>query len=321
MGMNNGTGAPSSFAMKAFPRPNGGVLLPQHDRRAAADGLCMYTASKPLPMAAQRLAFWLLKGVGTPALPGRSVSWEPPFPPGVWAALTADWTRVAGPFDAVAVYQRRQAERTGMTLLLTSADGPRAVVKVRDSESGLATEQQALRTLEQRKPVTFRSPRPLGLGKVDGVCHWSAQSAVFTRPHSPATHPERELFDEVPELLSPLFTTADARLAPAHNDLTIWNLRRDHRGALWLFDWEDCGLAPVGADETYFHTSLAGIRGRAMPPGLPAEAIMHWRRIVGARTATSAADKALAARMLEALHEADEKTAPPRGVTGPDGGL
>ena len=108
----------------------------------------------------------------------------------------------------------------------------------------------------------------------------------------------RELFEEIPDLLSSLFETADPQVAPAHNDLTIWNLRQDNRGTMWLFDWEDCGLAPLGADETYFRTSLAGVRGRPMPEGLPAEAIRHWRRIVAARTTTSAADKALRNQML-----------------------
>jgi hypothetical protein len=168
-------------------------------------------------------------------------------------------------------------------------------------------EQEALIALERRGPVTFRAPRALGMGSVDGGGTWSAQSAVFTRPHSPATNPKRELFEEIPELLSSLFGTTDPQAAPAHNDLTIWNLRRDNRGTIWLFDWEDCGVAPMGADETYFRTSLAGVRGRPMPKGLPTEAIMHWRRIVGARTTTSAADRDLRSQMLRALDEAESK--------------
>lgn len=305
MEMSIGIETPDISLMKAFPRPQGGVLLPQDNRRAAADGLCLYTASKPLPIAVQRLAFWLVRGAGTRVLPGRATPWEPPFPADVWATLTNAWAQAVGRFDAVAVYSRRQSERTGMTLLLTSAAGPRAVVKIRDDVTGLAAEQEALTALEKSGPVTFQAPRALGLGSIDGGGHWSAQSAVFTRPHSPATNPKRELFEEIPELLSSLFGTADPQAAPAHNDLTIWNLRRDNRGTLWLFDWEDCGLAPLGSDETYFRTSLAGVRGRPMPEGLPVEAIRHWRRIVAARTTTSAADKALRNQMLRALDEAD----------------
>ena len=175
--MSIGIETPELFDMKAFPRSRGGVLLPQHNRRAAADGLCLYTASKPFPIAVQRLAFWLVRGAGTRVLPGRAIPWEPPFPPSVWATLTDVWAQAVGPFDAVAVYSRRQSERTGLTLLLTSADGPRAVVKIRDDVTGLAMEQEALTALERRGPVTFRAPRALGMGSVDGGGHWSAQSA------------------------------------------------------------------------------------------------------------------------------------------------
>ena len=101
MEMSNGIEAPDLFLMKAFPRPQGGVLLPQDNRRAAADGLCLYTASKPFPIAVQRLAFWLVRGAGTRVLPGRAIPWEPPFPAGVWATLTDAWAQAVGRFEAI----------------------------------------------------------------------------------------------------------------------------------------------------------------------------------------------------------------------------
>ena len=50
-------------------------------------------------------------------------------------------------------------------------------------------------------------------------------------------------------------------MAAAHGDVAPWNLRRDHRGQIWLIDWEDVGFAPHGADAGYLSLTAAALRG------------------------------------------------------------
>lgn len=279
------------------------MLLPAGDRGAAAAGLCMYTASKPVALLVQEIAFWAVRAAGPRVLPGRRLQWRPPMSSDEWAGLLSDWGEALGPFDHSALYQRRQAHRTGLTLVLCRSGRPRAIVKVRDEPEGLLEEQRALARFQTARPRTFRVPEPLGGGHL-GRWHWTAQSAVFRRPHRPVLAPDPRMFDEIRDTLDELFAPKEGTVA-SHNDLTPWNLRREPRGAVWLFDWEDAGPAPLRSDETYFHTALAGIRRTVMPVGLPTRTVAYWHEIVAQRLETSSADDAvLARRMLRALDEA-----------------
>lgn len=263
----------------------------------------MYTASKPAALLTQQLAFWAVRIAGARAWPGSRLEWRPPIPAADWAELQEEWRAVLGPFDRSAVYQRRQSDRTGLTMVLCQRGRPLAIVKVRDAAEGLLEEQRALARLQTVDLRTFRAPEPRGAGTV-GRWHWTAQSVVFRRPHRPVLAPDPRLFEEVSDALRDLFEPRDHQVA-GHNDLTPWNLRREPRGAVWLFDWEDVGLGPVRSDETYFHAARAGIRRTAMPVGLPVETVEHWQSIVEKRLETASTDDAaLAHRMLRALHEA-----------------
>jgi hypothetical protein len=212
----------------------------------------------------------------------------------------AEWTAATGPIDQLAVYRRRQHDRSGVTLLLTRSGAPTAVVKLRDEPGTLQQEQRALRAIEAGRPTTFHAPRPFGSGQI-GAWWWSAQQAVFRRPHRPVLRPDPALFDEVREVLAELVTPTAAGRWAAHRDLTPWNLRRDAAGRVWLFDWEDVGEAPAGTDRVYFSASATALGAGPPPSDLPAEAIGYCRDLIRARSVTTRSDAELAAGMLTAL--------------------
>lgn len=290
----------NGMLMKAFPPGHRGVLVPMGDRRTAAAGICLYTASKPWVVLGQRAARFVIRRAGGHVLPGRVQWWSPPCSYEEWVHITRQWRDAVGAFDGLACYQRRQHTRAGLTLLLTAAGRPKAVVKLRDDGDGLAREQQALQAIQGSAPRSFHAPRALGLGVVGGAWHWSAQTAVFTRPHRPILDAPAQLFEEVSGSLGYLASSAPDQ-CPAHNDLTPWNLRQDSRGEVWLFDWEDCGSATQGSDRTYFAACARALGGPPMPADLPVAAIDHWRAVLTSRSVDNAADAALGRRLLRAL--------------------
>ena len=286
--------------MKAFPPGRRGVLLPLDDRRTAALGICMYTASKPWVIALQVSAYWFSRALGPRLLPGRTEPWCPPAADEDWRDLIAAWTTATGRIDRLAVYQRRQHDRSGVTLLLTRDGGPTAVVKLRDEAGTLDQEQRALRAIETARPATFHAPRPLGGGRV-GPWWWSAQQAVFRRPHRPVLRCDPALFDEVHHILAEVVRPVGAGFQAAHGDLTPWNLRRDAGGQTWLFDWEDIVAAPPDTDRAYFAASAAALGAGPPPSGLPPAAVAYCRDLIRARSVTTRADAVLADGMLAAL--------------------
>ena len=295
-------GSPVSFRVKNFPPGRRGVLLPLSNRRAAALGVCLLTVSKPRPLILQHLAFWAVRLLGARTLPGSSTLWSPPTTVDEWSSLDSAWRGVVGHFDAISAYRRRQVERGGVTALLTRGSHPVAVVKLRTEARTLEREQRALEAVRETAPKSFRSPSPLGSGAVGGL-YWSAQSAVFTRPHRPSYDASDRLFDDVGRVLASAAPDEDGECL-AHNDVTPWNLRLDHRGQLWLFDWEDWGAAPTAADRTYYAAARTALTGQAMPALLPESALSHWEKVLVARNAQTDADVALRGDMLAALRAA-----------------
>jgi hypothetical protein len=286
--------------MKAFPTGRRGVLLPCDDRRTAALGICLYTASKSWVIALQVAAYWVVRLLGARVLPGRAEPWAPPCPPDEWEALVAAWQAVLGPIDGMALYQRRQHDRSGLTLLVTRSGSPVAVIKLRDLADGLEREQSALAAVQAARPSTFRAPRPLGHGS-SGRWQWSAQESVFRQPHRPVLVADAILFDEVSAALTDVVGPLEGEGRPAHRDLTPWNLRSDSRGSVWLYDWEDAGPAPYDADRAYFSASAAALGGTGGASDLPTEAIDYCVRLIDSRSVTNRADAVLAARMKAAL--------------------
>lgn len=294
---------PGAAYMKSFPGNKHGVLLPTNDRETAALGVCMYTACRPSVLLAQRAAFLAVRRFGTKILPTRAKPVELPADPGGRAELLSAWNELLGPIDNIALYQRRQAHRSGLTMLVTRRAEPVAIIKLRHSPHPLRREQEALQMLEAAQPRSFRSPRPLGSG-LAGRWHWSAQEVVFNRPHRPAMEAPAGLFDEVSSLLSTLEPSPDGAV-PAHRDLTPWNLRRDHHGQIWLFDWEEWGAAPPDADRVYFSVSSRALGGPPVPAGLAREAIAYHRVIMAERMRIAERGVTLPGQIMAALDQAE----------------
>ena len=290
------------WAMKAFPLQGHGVLLPAHDRQAAALGICMYTACKPWVVSLQRAAHRVVRRTGTWFLPARTVPVTLPVTPEEATDLVEQWERLLGPIDAVALYRRRQVTRTGLTMVAVAGGRPRAVIKLRDEGSGLACEQEALAAVAAAEVETFRAPRPLGHGSA-GAWRWSAQESVFTAPHRPVLTAPSDLFEEVRRALTGL-ATCDDGFELSHRDLTPWNLRRDDEGQVWLFDWEDCGPSPHDGDRTYFSISSRAVGGPRVPSDLPPEAVRYYRTIIEERRRHRTPGVTLPDRLLSALDEA-----------------
>ncbi|WP_340536687.1 hypothetical protein [Nocardioides sp. GXZ039] len=291
--------------VKRFPPNDNGVLVSMRDRRSAALGVCLYTASSPRALAIQRAAYWAVRAAGARVLPGSSSPLDLPGDDATWSELLEQWRSAIGRVEHVAVYRRRQRHRVGLTMVGLGAGRPLAVLKVRDEPAGLEREQQALAVLADRSPSTFSAPRPLGLGHA-GDWWWSAQQCVFERPHTPVLRAPEGLFEEVGALLEPLTVPLEPPgpgEAPAHHDLTPWNLRRDHRGRVWLFDWEDWRTAPAGADQTYFAACSRAVRGTPLPGPLAPAAVAHYRPVVEERMRQAEPGDVLDAAILAAFDE------------------
>lgn len=283
---------------KQFPPGRAGVLLPTASRRTAALGICMHTASRPFALRVQWATFRCTRLLGARVLPGPSKAWVPNIDG--WEELLSTWRRELGPFDGLAVYQRRQQSRTGLTFLLVNRGKPVAVTKLRDDVDSLHAEQRALDAVQRACVTTFRVPAPLGAATLDNGLAWSAQTAVFDAPHRPAFAAPVALFDEIGDALNSIVDRQPGQSA-AHRDLTPWNLRIDRRGQLWLFDWEDVGVAPLHADRCYFFATAHALKGTAIPADLPPAAVDHWSAVVTARRAESKADSSLRDAILSAL--------------------
>lgn len=298
------------WAMKTFPFRGHGVLLPRQHKQAAALGICLYTACKPWVVSLQTAAHLLVRRTGTWFLPGSSVPFALPGTVEEVGELVDQWERLLGRIDAVALYRRRQASRTGLTMVAVRGGAPLAVIKLRDEGAGLIREQDALAAVAAAGVTTFRAPPPLGHGSA-GRWHWSAQGNVFTAPHRPVLSAPVELFDEVRCALGTLVAFDDG-LEPSHRDLTPWNLRRDTDGQVWLFDWEDWGPSPRGGDRTYFSISSRAVGGPTVPSDLPPEAVSYYRAIVEERHRNRTPGVTLPDRLLTALDEAGQ----PRAAVG-----
>ncbi len=293
--MSEPTSKPLRQRSRRFPPTASGLLLPLHDRRGGALGLTMYTASRQRVIAAQRAAWCVTRLLGPRALPGpREV-----LQIDEWSELVDSWQATLGPVTSVAAYSRKD-NRTGTTMLTCREGRPVALVKVRSRMDALAREQALLSTLRDPLSPSIHVPRALGAGTTSTGLAWSAQEFVFTRPHRPVMELAATEHDRLAEGMRAAFEqlglrrtddpaddpTGDTGLdtVPAHRDLTPWNLRRDHRGAVWLFDWEDAGWAPPGADADYLALTRAALRGGAAPR-VSARNRAYWRGLLEQRVA------------------------------------
>lgn len=264
-----------------FPPGADVVLLPRDDRNCATLGLTLYTASGNAVLAAQWVAWLWLRTLGPRLLPGRDEVIDIPETTEISSQLGYG----AAGLDSVASFRRRDP-RSGLTYVATSPSNP-VLIKIRDAGGSLALEQDLLSAVHQLRPRTFDAPRPIAIGQLsDGRC-WSAQEMVFTAPHRACRRLPHDFEDELAAVLAtqPQLKSHDhPDWLPAHGDLSPWNLRIDHRGKLWLYDWEDAGAAPAGADRAYFEAALGVLGRRGMRPVSPGGAA-YWAEKVRQRLA------------------------------------
>ena len=295
--------APDTY--KIFPPGWNHLYIPTSSRRAALTGLTLYASCKPRAIAAQCLAWTLVAAFGPRILPGRNQAWLPPMPPELWAQLLARWRGDFGVFHSVAIYQRMQAQRTGLALLLIGARGPVAFLKVQHGERpGLATEALALRKLEAFHPRSFQAPTFLGRDVLDT---WSylAMTPLPPRLHRPPRDPPlREITEEISAALEglPQVAATPAHWRPMHGDLTPWNLRSFRAQGLAIVDWEEAAWGPPRADEALYRASARALRGSSTPRGgVDPETLDFWEKQICGRDAARPRDAQLSSALLDAL--------------------
>ncbi len=262
------------------------IQVPVPSRRAALAGLALYAPCRFRTLVAHH-AGWALVGVlGPRVLPSSRGTWQPPLAPDHWEAVCTTWRRELGSFDAVAVYERPQASRSGVSALLLDDGHPKAFVKLRQECARLELSERVLTALAAAPSAHFHAPEPLAGGTEDGW-EWLALSPMPLFPHRPPRHPPLgRIVEDLQDRLAPVLdgSGVPSHWRPMHGDLTPWNLRRVGPWALWLLDWEEVGWGPPRADEVYYAATgsvLLGSRPRAH--SADAEAVRFWRRRVGSR--------------------------------------
>jgi hypothetical protein len=262
------------------------IQVPVPSRRAALAGLALYAPCRLRTLVAHH-AGWALVGVlGPRVLPSTRGSWQPPLEAAHWEAVCEDWRRSIGPFDALAVYERPQASRSGVSALLLDDGHPRAFVKLRQESSRLEVSERALAALAAAPSRSFHAPAPIAAG-AQGDWEWLALSPMPLYPHRPARQPPlARIVADIQDRLAPVLdgSGVPSHWRPMHGDLTPWNLRRVGPWALWLLDWEEVGWGPPRADEVYYAATASVLLGSPREPS-PAdeEAVRFWRGRVGSR--------------------------------------
>ncbi len=276
-------------------------MVPLGTRRAALTGLSLYTACRPSAVAAQRAAWALVAVLGPRVLAGRRTGWDPPMSLDIWHELCTVWRSTLGHFDVAAIYQRRQASRSGVGALLMCRGNPVAFVKAHPKGSRIDVERHALACMADRPGSCFSTPVVLGHGRhLDW--DWLAVSPLPSGPHRPMRHaPLGRIIREVQAGLRPMLDPAGVPplWQPIHGDLTPWNLRQIRRGDLWLIDWEDCTWGPPDADEAYYQATVATVT-KTTPEACSEDAVQFWHARVRDRSSRDA-DKAFNVALTEVL--------------------
>jgi hypothetical protein len=190
-----------------------------------------------------------------------------------------------------------------LLLLLLSRSGPLAFVKLRRRDDGdVGNECRALRCVRSFGPRSFSAPEVL-LERTLGDWYYLALEALPAKMHGvPKRPPLRAIVEEIGSALAELPRSAGlpGHWRPMHGDLTPSNLRELPGRRLILFDWEDAGWGPPGADAVLYRATSAAL-GEPMPdPTQSDEAIDFWLKRVASRVVTNERDR----RLARALHDA-----------------
>lgn len=265
------------------------IWMPTWSRRAALAGLALRAPCRPAMVGVHAMS-WALVALFGPRLFGRGqLQWTPRLPRQDWEALCRQWRDALGRFDGMAVFERPQASREGLSVLLLRDDRPLAFVKVHDQSGApaLRTSSRVLAAFERHPASTFRVPRPLASGCA-GCWTWMALSPIPPRPHRPPARPPLEVIvSEIQDRLASVLSR-DAiphHWLPMHGDLTPWNVRRVGLRSLWLLDWDDAGWGPPGADRVFYAANAALVLGESSSVAPDErEAVRFWRERVGAHS-------------------------------------
>lgn len=263
-----------------FPPIWGLLEIPTSSRSAALAGLALYAPCKRWTILAHRLIWLMTSTLGPTVLPGRRAVWKPPMTDDTWRGLLQEWEPSVGQLEGFAVYHRRPAGRKGFNLLALRNGEPRAFLKLRaEADIGLSNEYEALRRVRDFCPRSFTAPQCLALGEYDGW-HYLAQTPLPPRFHRPPRDPPlHEVLQEIEAALQtlPRETQVPPHWRPMHGDFTPWNLRRLDDGPLMLFDWEDAGWGPPGADEVLFRATEVSLGVKVDSGWMHEEAIAFWQ--------------------------------------------
>jgi hypothetical protein len=283
------TSDPSSIVGRSFvqfPPRTGTVWVPAWSRRAALAGLALRAPCRRSVYGANYAIWGLVAAFGPWMLRGSRRAWRPPMPEAGWEGLCQQWREEIGAFDGIAVYQRPQASRPGLGLLLLLRDRALAFVKAHQGERSDAS-WEVLTAFDERPSRRFEVPRPFCKGNHEDW-QWLAMSPMPSQPHRPARRPA--LDDIIGDIQDRVGATvghgdAPAHWAPMHGDLTPWNLRQVSRRGLWLLDWDEAGWGPPMADQVYYEAtaSLFG-GGRPQPAATKDEAVLFWQGKVSQRS-------------------------------------
>lgn len=277
---NDGRAGAPDLTFKRFAPGAEHVHVPTSSKKAALAGIAFYTACRPQPVRAQKMAWLGTRLLGPRVIPGRSMAWEPPMQAEEWDALVARWRRWVSGFDTMAVAYRGGAE-SGLRILLLRDGEPRAVAKVHSMESGrCGREEEALRLMAESRPRTFRVPGVMASGQEGGWCYLLLRPLPAKIHRVPEAPPLTSIVGEIHTGLSGLRRPDHAphHWHAMHGELTPWTLRELPDGTLVLLDWEGVTWAPPGADEVLYKAAAAAITGRLPGPIHVREAVEFWRR-------------------------------------------
>lgn len=277
---------------KTFPPKWSHIQVPTSSAGAAIAALALYSPCQRAGYAVRDAAWHAVSTLGPQALPSRPRAWNSPVTPDIWRLLLESWYRELGPFDSFAVLGRPQPERSGFSLLLIDGDRGRAFVRMHKGPgSRFAAEQAALDLCTDAAVSTFWHPTVLGAGDAD---QWSylAVSALAPQRHTAVQAPQDAVLDELRQALRDLPRAQDVpdHWQPMHGDFTHWNCRSLVDGTTAVFDWEEAGWGPPGADDVLFRATAAAL-GRGEAVGGPVEAVDFWIARLEARAGNRLRDQ------------------------------
>jgi hypothetical protein len=288
---------------KTFPPKWSHIQVPTSSSQAALAALALYSPCQPAGYAVRDTAWHAVRTMGPRALPSRRRRWDPPMDADTWRTLLDRLRQELGRFDSLAVLARPQPERSGFSLLLIDGDRGRAFVRIhRGAVVQFRAQAAALDACTAAAVASFWHPSVLGSGAV-GKWSYLATTALAPQRHVAVRDRPDAVLAEMQSAMQGLPRAADVPIhwQPLHGDFTHWNCRRLPDRRVAVFDWEDAGWGPPGADDVLFRATAAALSG-AVPAAGPDEAVAFWARRLTERVRLRAGEQ-LSQETLRALQQ------------------